>query len=260
MSTSLGETRPLGRKASPVDNGRMRRRLPLLVVVAARARRLFRQALRMPSAPSAAPSSRSRTRGTSASTSCQSAPNSDEIVRSIGAGGERPRRLRLRPLGGRADRDPDHRRRQAPGEEARLVRVCGRVRPRPVPDPAQREDRRRPLLGRRPARDHRRPRLVPALRALRALPEGRGGWRAGSGAIWNLRSNRLRPAGWTSADAAGLPILPGLARYDEVKRGVIDHALRFTVQRTRRAYVFPARHFASSSTTRACRRWGFACG
>jgi hypothetical protein len=73
------------------------------------------------------------------------------------------------------------------------------------------------------------------------------GWRAGSGAIWSLRSNRLRPAGWTSADAAGLPILPGLARYDEVRRGVIDHALRFTVQRTRRAYVFPARHFASSS-------------
>jgi hypothetical protein len=77
-------------------------------------------------------------------------------------------------------------------------------------------------------------------------PRGRG-WRAGSGAIWNLRSNKLRPAGWTSADAAGLPILPGLARYDEVKRGVIDHALRFTVNRTRRAYVFPARHFASDS-------------
>jgi hypothetical protein len=73
-------------------------------------------------------------------------------------------------------------------------------------------------------------------------------WRAGSGAVWNLRSNRLRPAGWTSADAAGLPILPGLARYDEVKRGRIDHALRFTVQRSRRAYVYPARHFASSLT------------
>jgi hypothetical protein len=74
-----------------------------------------------------------------------------------------------------------------------------------------------------------------------------GGWKAGSGAIWSLRSNKLRPAGWTSADAAGLPIFPGLTRYDEVKRGVIDHALRFTVQRTRRAYVFPARHFASDS-------------
>jgi hypothetical protein len=79
-------------------------------------------------------------------------------------------------------------------------------------------------------------------------PNG-SGWTAGSGAIWDLRSNRLRPEGWTSADAAGLPILPGLARYDEVARGVIDHALRFTVQRTRRAYVYPARHFASTLTS-----------
>jgi len=71
------------------------------------------------------------------------------------------------------------------------------------------------------------------------------GRHAGSGAIFNLRSNRLRPKGWTSADAAGLPILPGLARYDEVKRGAINHALRFTVARTRNAFVFPARHFAS---------------
>ena len=78
----------------------------------------------------------------------------------------------------------------------------------------------------------------------------RGGrsWRAGSGAIWSLRSNRLRPRGWTSADAAGLPILPGLARYDEVRRGEIDHALRFTVSETRRAFIHPARHFASSLT------------
>jgi hypothetical protein len=75
-----------------------------------------------------------------------------------------------------------------------------------------------------------------------------GRWLAWAGATWNLRSNRVRPAGWTSADAAGLPILPGLARYDEAKRGVIDHALRFTVQRTRRAYLYPARHYASSLT------------
>jgi hypothetical protein len=73
-------------------------------------------------------------------------------------------------------------------------------------------------------------------------------WRAGSGAVWSLRSNRLRPRGYTSADAAGLPILPGLARYDEVRRGEIDHALRFTAERTRRAYVYPARHFASDLT------------
>lgn len=83
---------------------------------------------------------------------------------------------------------------------------------------------------------------------LYALRREGGRWHAGSGAIWSLRSNRLRPAGWTSADAAGLPILPGLARYDEVARGAIRHALRSTAPRTRRAYVWPARHFASDST------------
>jgi hypothetical protein len=80
-----------------------------------------------------------------------------------------------------------------------------------------------------------------------ALRRSGGTWTAGSGAVFDLRSNALRPAGWTSADAAGLPIFPGLARYDEVARGVIDHALRFTAARTRRAYVYPARHDASSS-------------
>jgi hypothetical protein len=75
------------------------------------------------------------------------------------------------------------------------------------------------------------------------------GWHAGSGAIFDLNSDTLRPAGWTSADAAGLPIFPGLVRYDEVmEQGVINHAIRFTVSRTRRAYVSPARHYASSAT------------
>jgi hypothetical protein len=83
---------------------------------------------------------------------------------------------------------------------------------------------------------------------LYALRRRGDAWRAGSGAIWSLRSNRLRPGGWTSADAAGLPILPGLARYDEVARGRIDHALRVTVPATRRAYIYPARHFASDAT------------
>src|SRR4051794_21565403 len=73
-------------------------------------------------------------------------------------------------------------------------------------------------------------------------------WKAGSGAIWSLRSNHLRPKTWTSADAAGLPILPGLARYPEVKRGAINHALRFTVSRTRNSFVYPARHQASSDS------------
>ncbi len=79
------------------------------------------------------------------------------------------------------------------------------------------------------------------------LPGGK--WKAGSGAIFDLSSNTLRPAGWTSADAAGLPVFPGLARYDEiVELGKLQHALRFTVRRTQRAYVLPARHFASNST------------
>lgn len=73
-------------------------------------------------------------------------------------------------------------------------------------------------------------------------------WTAGSGAIFDLNSNDLRPDGWTSADAAGLPILPGLARCDEVMNGEITHALRFTVSETQRAYVYPATHFASSNT------------
>ncbi|MCC6446135.1 MAG: hypothetical protein IT210_22120 [Armatimonadetes bacterium] len=79
--------------------------------------------------------------------------------------------------------------------------------------------------------------------------EGGKRWQAGSGAVFDLNSNKLRPAGWTSADAAGLPIFPGLVRYDEVmERKEIRHALRFTVTRSRRAYVSPARHFASRQT------------
>jgi hypothetical protein len=73
-----------------------------------------------------------------------------------------------------------------------------------------------------------------------------GRWTAGSGATWSLSANKLRPAGWTSADAAGLPILPGLLRWDEVKAGHVDHAIRFTTNITNRAYVWPARHQAGS--------------
>jgi hypothetical protein len=81
-----------------------------------------------------------------------------------------------------------------------------------------------------------------------AFPQQDGSWTAGSGAIFDLDSNQLRPDGWTSADAAGLPILPGLVRYEEVAAGEINHALRFTAPQTRRAYVWPGRHFASSLT------------
>jgi hypothetical protein len=75
-----------------------------------------------------------------------------------------------------------------------------------------------------------------------------GSWTAGSGAVFNLSGYTLRPSGWTSADAAGLAILPGLVRYDEVSAGEINHALRFTAPATRKAYVWPARHYASSVT------------
>lgn len=92
--------------------------------------------------------------------------------------------------------------------------------------------------------DRRRCRLY----ELYATERAGSGWRAGSGAIWRMRSNKLRPSGWTSADAAGLPMLPGLVRYDEVKRGRINHALRFTVERSQMAFVYPARHFASDLT------------
>ena len=83
-----------------------------------------------------------------------------------------------------------------------------------------------------------------------AFPVNNGSsWNAACGATFDLNSNALRPAGWTSADAAGLPVFPGLVRYDEVvEQGLIAHALRFTVQNSRRAYVHPARHFASNNT------------
>ncbi len=82
-----------------------------------------------------------------------------------------------------------------------------------------------------------------------AFPQDGGAWwTAGSGAVFDLDSNALRPETWTSADAAGLPILPGLVRYDEVVAGQIRHAIRFTAPQTRRDYVWPARHYASSLT------------
>ncbi len=78
--------------------------------------------------------------------------------------------------------------------------------------------------------------------------QGDGSWNADSGAVWDLLNDNQRPYGWTSADAAGLPIFPGLARYDEVAAGHINHALRFTVQHSRAAFVAPATHWASNSS------------
>jgi len=87
-----------------------------------------------------------------------------------------------------------------------------------------------------------------ALYELYDAVHGSSGWTAGSGAIWNLASNALRPNGWTSADAAGLPILPGLVRYQEVAAGAILHALRFTAPTTCAGHIYPARHDAGSGS------------
>ncbi|MFI5866705.1 hypothetical protein [Streptomyces sp. NPDC051546] len=80
-----------------------------------------------------------------------------------------------------------------------------------------------------------------------ARQQGDHAWQAGSGAVFDLRSNALRPAGWTSADAAGLAILPGLVRYEEAAAGQVDHAVRMTVPRTDQSYVWPARHQAGAA-------------
>ncbi|MDB5311765.1 MAG: hypothetical protein JWO38_5967 [Gemmataceae bacterium] len=85
---------------------------------------------------------------------------------------------------------------------------------------------------------------------------GTGDWQAACAAIFDLKSNKLRPDGWTSSDAAGLPIFPAVVRYDELKRGMVDHAMRVTVVKTRRAYVHPATHFASRQTDENLPRMG----
>ena len=82
------------------------------------------------------------------------------------------------------------------------------------------------------------------------------GWQASQASIFDLKSNKLRPDGWTSSDAAGLPIFPAIVRYDEIQRGAIEHALRLTVRRTRRSYVAPATHFASRDNSPNLPRMG----
>ena len=82
------------------------------------------------------------------------------------------------------------------------------------------------------------------------------GWEASQASVFDLKTNKLRPDGWTSADAAGLPIFPAVVRYDELKRGIVEHAMRVTVRRTRRAYVAPATHFASRHENKDYPRMG----
>jgi hypothetical protein len=88
------------------------------------------------------------------------------------------------------------------------------------------------------------------------MRKGPAGWEASCTAAFDLKSNKLRPDGWTSSDAAGLPIFPAVVRYDELKRGVVEHALRVTVRRTKREYVYPATHFASRLTDADLPRMG----
>ncbi len=82
------------------------------------------------------------------------------------------------------------------------------------------------------------------------------GWEASCEATFDLKTNKLRPGGWTSSDAAGLPIFPAVVRYDECERGLVGHAMRFTVRRSRKAYVYPATHFASRLTDETLPRMG----
>ena len=150
---------------------------------------------------------------------------------------------------------------RAHAEEPRALRLRRRVRPRPLPDPARGPHRGRPRRRRRPPRAAARPRAC-RLYELFDLQGRPGAWTRGLGRdVEPALDARLRPAGWTSADAAGLPILPLLARHGEVKRGRIDHALRVTVRRdaARLRLPGPALRLATR-TTRRCRGWASGCG
>jgi hypothetical protein len=137
--------------------------------------------------------------------------------------------------------------------------------PYPIPDDAPIENW--PLDGRALADAQRAPErgdrhvlvVDPVNRMLYEFYQGRktdGGWQAACEATFDLKTNKLRPAGWTSSDAAGLPIFPAVIRFDECERGLVAHAMRFTVRRTRRAYVYPATHFASRLTDETLPRMG----
>jgi len=183
-------------------------------------------------------------------------PNSKNIIASIGP--DKP--FRYNPDMGFVLVPPDQ-----PRVEVKVVDYPGEsdAGPFPVPDnipiegwPAwhQRETSKTPTLAeiqRRPDRyqgDRHAIVVDPANRMLYeffTFGKTDAGWAAGQASVFDLKTNDLRPEGWTSADAAGLPIFPAVVRYDEIQRGMVEHAMRVTVRRTRRAYVHPARHYAS---------------
>ena len=141
---------------------------------------------------------------------------------------------------------------------SRRFRICGPEQRGPLPVLFVDPDRRREEGLRRPPCPDGEPVDLPAVRAVGRVTDGPDGRStAGSGAIWSLRSNALRPAGWTSADAAGLPIAPLLVQYAEVRSGTLDHAIRFTADCTQRSYLWPARHEAGQANG-DCPRCGAA--
>ena len=162
-------------------------------------------------------------------------------------GGGAEGRLRRRPLGRRPDRHPVHDRPRDAAAGPVSFGYAGESDPGPYPVPAN-----APIEGGAASSGDRHVLIVDrdACRLWElysAYPQNGGAsWTAGSGATWDLRSNAMRTLGWTSGDAAGLPILPGLVRYDEVAAGEIDHVIRFTAPRTAGAYVWPASHKAGT--------------
>jgi hypothetical protein len=187
-------------------------------------------------------------------------PNSKKIIASIG--GDKP--LRYNPDMSYIFVPPDQKR-----VDVRIVSYPGESDkgPFPIPDdlpiegwPAyfQRSEKRKTLSLDEIQRDVRneggdRHAIVvdPARRMLYefyVMKKTDRGWQAAQASVFDLKSNKLRPADWTSADAAGLPVFPAVVRYDELQRGLVEHAMRVTVRKTRRAYVYPARHHASRLT------------
>jgi hypothetical protein len=128
--------------------------------------------------------------------------------------------------------------------------------PFPVPDNAPIEDwplngKSLELIQRQGTGDRHMLVVDPANRVLYEFYHARrteSGWTAAQSSVFDLSTNKLRPAGWTSTDAAGLPIFPAVVRFDELERGMVEHAIRFTIRNSRRAYVYPATHFASNKT------------
>ena len=136
--------------------------------------------------------------------------------------------------------------------------------PFPVPDNAPIEDwplnKKKLEIHQREGKGDRHMLVVdPTNRMLYEFYIGRltdNGWQAAQSSIFDLKTNKMRPDGWTSTDAAGLPVFPAVIRYDELERGMVEHAMRFTVKNTRRAYVYPATHYASKKTDENLPRMG----